>query len=504
MAIYYVRATGNDAQSGTSAGTAWASLTHALSVNGASVAGSTVYVGAGVYRGTNAIGISGAAGSVTAIIGDVDGAQTGDAGEVVVSSYTTNDFSAPSGSVLLAFTTHTYLSFSLLTFVGGGAGLISNSAGGTIGCSFTDCTFNYIGGFATTTMIAITSTTTGAALNITFDRCTMFTAYSGALSFTLTTTNTGSSDWDANVIIRNCAIITIGSGSGGLAVNVTSGGANTYHGGGVRVYNCLLATAGNAFNTAAANVSTAASVACGVYNSLLMGGGGGFNANTAGQVVENFNNLFMHGTAYTNTTAGAGSRTNSAVSGTYAAAIVELGQSYKWAGVYRQFFAPNGASSPLLGYGSAGSGGNYPTVDWANRPRPSGGSSSVAAVGAYERHDFAVEDTVTYNDSPASGKLVGPGDQDIQIPVDAVSSTISIYLYFDSYGGTSYPSATLLANGELGITTQTKTCTSSADSWQQLTFSAITPSKAGWVTIRITSFDTNGTGTVNFDTLSVA
>ena len=89
--------------------------------------------------------------------------------------------------------------------------------------------------------------------------------------------------------------------------------------------------------------------------------------------------------------------------------------------------------------------------------------------------------------------------------MDAVSTTIAIQLYQGAgYTGTTYATATLLANGELGITTQTETCTSSTGTWQQLTFTVQTPSKAGWVTIQVTSYDTSGTGTLNFDTLGVA
>jgi hypothetical protein len=142
-------------------------------------------------------------------------------------------------------------------------------------------------------------------------------------------------------------------------------------------------------------------------------------------------------------------------------------------------------------------------VDWANRPRPSGGS--VDAVGYLERHDFAIQDTTQYPSTyTSSGKVVGPGDQYIQIPVDATSTTITVQVMMESagqgaaYGGTNYAAAILLANGELGVTTQTETCSSTLGSWQTLGFSAINPSKQGWVTIQIVSYDTTGTAATWF------
>jgi hypothetical protein len=156
----------------------------------------------------------------------------------------------------------------------------------------------------------------------------------------------------------------------------------------------------------------------------------------------------------------------------------------------------------LLGFGSGGS--PAVTVDWLNRQRPSGGGSASNGIGYLELHDFAIQDTVTYQAGTSSGKLIGPGDQYLRVPVDATTNTISIYLYQGSgYAGSTYATATLLANGELGITTQTLTCSSSLSSWQQLTFTVQTPTKQGYVYVQISSFDTSGTGTVNFDTLAV-
>jgi hypothetical protein len=99
--------------------------------------------------------------------------------------------------------------------------------------------------------------------------------------------------------------------------------------------------------------------------------------------------------------------------------------------------------------------------------------------------------------------MTGPGDCDLWVPVDAVSTTIAIQVYQGAgYGGSNYATATLLANGELGVAAQTQTCSLSTGSWQTLTFSAIAPTKAGWVKIRVTSFDSSGTANTFFGALT--
>jgi hypothetical protein len=293
-------------------------------------------------------------------------------------------------------------------------------------------------------------------------------------------------------------MLVLGSNVNVSAINVSSSAANTYKGGGVRIYDCtVVGFLGVDIGSAGVNIST--SVPCEIHNSVVVVGITGINAQSSGQIIGSYNSIYAT-TPETNYTYGTGDVSNSAGTGTYLAPLLELGQSYKWAGVLRQFMAPDGTASPLLGAGSATFSGNYPTVDWANRPRPSGGGSANAAIGYSELHDFAVQDTSTVPSTyTSSAKLVGPGDADLFIPVDATSTVITIQVEQGAgYGGTNYASATLLTAGELGVTTQTETCTSSTGSFQTLTFNAINPSKQGWVKVRVTSFDTSGTASVWF------
>lgn len=495
MATWYVRKSGSNSNAGTSPSAAWLTFGHALASGSGVSAGDSIYIGAGVYRETVTIGLSGSSvGGNINIIGDVDGAKTGDAGEIELTAFTTNDTTASASSTLLAFGSKSYLAFSLLTMVGGAGNPTMVSASSSTNVSFTDCTFLDA---ATPASTAWTLTTVAAAATSwTIDRCSFFTVRQfTTMSIVLPTTNSGSADYDAMIVFRNSFFISVGGQTSGGVLNMSTSGANTFKGGGVRVYNCNILSGGIGFWANSASLST--TVPCEIHNSVIACTAG-TNATTSGQITETYN-LYYSTTPRTNVTAGTGSISN----GSYAP-MIEVGQSYKYgAGAIRPFMAPT-ANSPVLGFGSGGTGGNYPSVDWMNRPRPSGGGSASYAAGYLERHDFAIQDTTIYNDVPSSGELVGPGDQFIQVPVNGGSSTISMYLRYDSYGGSTLPSATLLASGELGIATQTISCTSAASgAFQQLTFTTISASKAGWVTLQVTSYDTNGTGTVHFDTLAV-
>ena len=95
MATYYVRRSGNDASAGTSAGAAWATIGKALGASGIA-SGDTVYIGAGIYREAVTVGFTPS--GTTSVIGDVDGAKTGDAGEVRWTGMV-SDFSGASNGI---------------------------------------------------------------------------------------------------------------------------------------------------------------------------------------------------------------------------------------------------------------------------------------------------------------------------------------------------------------------------------------------------------------------
>lgn len=92
MTTYYVGAGGNNANAGTS----WAQ--RKLTLNGAEdipvAAGDTVYVGAGIYRETLTVDVSGSSGSPITYIGDYDGSHTDGTGGVVRITGSDDDITA--------------------------------------------------------------------------------------------------------------------------------------------------------------------------------------------------------------------------------------------------------------------------------------------------------------------------------------------------------------------------------------------------------------------------
>jgi hypothetical protein len=225
------------------------------------------------------------------------------------------------------------------------------------------------------------------------------------------------------------------------------------------------------------------------------------NANTSGQITEDYNWICAV-TPRASVTAGSNSIAVSANAIAYAPAL-DFGQSLLNGFSPRPHLTPM-VGSPLLNFGSTGA----PSVDLLNRPRPAGsglGASAgiLLAVGALERHDTASQETSVVDAGSSGIKIVGPGDHDLKIPVDASSTTISIRARYDTnHAATNKPQAILLANPKIGVTAETVTMTAAVDTWQTLTFAAQTPSAKGVVTVRLVSRSAAGNGIAYFDTVA--
>jgi len=136
--------------------------------------------------------------------------------------------------------------------------------------------------------------------------------------------------------------------------------------------------------------------------------------------------------------------------------------------------------------------------------RATGITTQNYAGGAYERHDTAQKETTITDASGVAVKIVGKGSHDFQIPVNAASTVITVRVRYDTaHGATNKPQAILLANGEIGVTTETKTATGAAGSFETLTFSAQTPTAKGVVTVRLVSRSDVANGIAYFDTFTV-
>lgn len=492
MTDYYLRTAangGSDAANGLSAGAAWATFGKALGASGIA-SGDHLYVGAGTYREVVTVAMTSAV-AETKLTGDVDGLKTGDAGEVIWSAYTTNDTTAPSANPTLNLSARDFLTFERLTFIGGNASqsCVNGTTTNSTNITFTECLF--VPGAQDKPLVSYTGLADVAASWL-FDRCLFFCTGANQDGVNLTFPTSSVADYDVGFVLKNCRIS--GPVTGQFLFGNTSG-ANSFKPGGLQVWNCTAIHCGRFILLNNANFST--SIPATVYDCFIWDSVVALASTSSGQITEDYNAIYA-GTARSNVSAGAHSQAFTAAY-TYAA-LLHLGQAM-WVGNHQRPFLTPGAGSPLLGFGNQASA---PTVDAWNRARPSGGASGSAGIGYLERHDNWVKETSTTDAGSVGLRITGPGDQDIDLAVDASSTVVTVKMRFDSsYGGASKPQAILLANGEIGVATETKTMTAAADTWETLTFSTFTPSTKGVVTVRLVSRDTGATGKTFADTLVV-
>lgn len=463
---------------------------------GAVAGGDTIYVGGGgsgalgVYR--EVITIGQAPSSVVSVIGDVDGSHTGDSGGVILSDYTTNDTTAGSTSANLNGNSKANWSFSKLMIFKGNSGSVITMGTDAHDWSFTDCMI--FGGSGNVALLTSTSTAGGAtALNLTIDRCSLYTARgSGYISITCNQSGSSSGDNDLHVTIKNSFF----SGNG-TCVAIASTSSTGVKPGGVNVRNCT-AWGASTFLSTGAGWSTA--IPATVNNCLMLSGASGstcLSANTSGQITEDYNIIWGFATPRANVTAGTHS-----ISDTSRAPLVHLGQERIFGDPLWRAFCEPMSTSPILGFGNDG---NQSAYDMRNKPKPAGGASASPAVGALERaNTFATELSVT-NDNTTPISCTGPAYAEFLVPVkNGHSTTISVYARQDStYAGTK-PQIQIDAQGRIGVSAQTVTSTAAANSWQQISLSSFTPTANGLVVVRVLSNDTNGAGRCYFDTFAIA
>jgi len=485
MATRYVRKTGSDGNGGTSPSDAWLTIGKALGASGLA-SGDQLWVGAGTYRETVAVAMTSAT-AETKITGDVDGAMTGDAGEVIWTAYTTNDTTTPSATILLNLAGRDFLTFEKLTMIGAPGNVTINGSTTTnaTNITFTDCTI-----ITSTQNTSALVTYTGLAnvqANWLFNRCCFLTQVGNAVTIILPTS--ASADYDANIVFRSCFFLLLS----GTAISVATSGAAAFKPGGVVALNCT-SHAANFMVATTGNVAT--SIPCQVKNCLILSGSSvALSANSTGQIVEDYNRI-----------QGASARSNVAVgthsiSDTSIAPLYELGQALMVGRSPRPFLSPM-AGSPLLGFGNDSSP-TPPTVDLLNRPRPAGGGSLLPAVGAFERHDTAIREVTTVRTGTTALVIVGPGDHQFDVAVDAVSTVIACWMRFDTNHGTTTRPQVVITNGtECGVADQTITATGAVDTWVQVS-ATIVPTSAGVVTVRVVARPTAATGKLFVDDVTV-
>ena len=484
MASFYVRTNGADGtggHDGTTPALAW--LTPAYAVTHVS-AGDTIWVGAGVYRTSTGVAPSSMA-SMTYLYGDTDGSHTGDAGEVKLTAFATNDTTAPTAVTLLNLASKNFWTVGGFTIMCGGAVGISIS-GTTHDIVLQDLTIFGGKGFQP---ISTPSYTWGQAMNLTIQRCRVWSQSAAGINLVNLPASATGADQNQNILVQNRIVLCFGA-----AAVFISAAANTKHSGGVRIYNCFLfgSTAVDA-----TDVDLSTTYLTTVYNCFLGGTGTGVNGNATAKPVEDYNYI-VSATGVANVNAGS-----------QGAHTITDG-SYDWTFMWGQEFVfgarprPFGmwpAGSPMLGWGTAGV---TVTDDLLGAVRPGSGAATVAkALGPMERSNSWVKETGTVRTGSNAISCAGPGYQDFSLPVDAASTTVTIYLRYDStYAGT-LPSLNVLNGGECGVANASQAQVGAANTWEQRTLT-FTPTSAGIVTIRLLSSDTNGGGKAFADDFAVA
>lgn len=487
MAEYFVRKSGSDSNAGTSPSQAWATIGKALGAAGIS-SGDTVYIGAGVYRESVTVNMTSAV-AETRVVGDVDGAKTGDIGEVRWTGYT-DDKILPSAGQNLILNGRDFLTFEKIVFVGGNNRCIDASTTLSTNITINDCYF--ISGNYANMLIRIDATAQGV-LNWTFNRCIFIHAFRD--SHITIIPAVGSSSWDLNVRINNCLFL------GGATAQVYLNGGATCFAGGVYINNCTFG-----FNEVRAfrndSTRTSQTFPCRINNCFFIGSfaSAAIEGGHASQTIQDYN-YFACGFPNTLTTTNG---SNSRGSGDFSYHF-HIGQEI-WQGKQIKPALTPCLDSPLLSFGNVSGS----ITDYWNRTRPAGCgplmSGTGNAVGYIEYHDYGNKENSVVDGIPNPLKLIGPGDQDLYFPVESGRSTnFSILGRYDSlHGTTNKPQVILLSNGELGISGQTGTMTASNDTWESISsFIPFIPSGNGWTSLRLVSRPTGISGIAYFSSINI-
>lgn len=489
MAIYYIRKSGNDGNSGLLPTDAWLTIGKALGAAGIS-SGDTVYVGAGTYRETVTVAMIGAI-AETSIVADVDGSHAGDVGEVIWTAYTVNDKTNPTNQPLMNLDGRSFLTFDGFYFVGGNhphqPSIVESRTLTSTNITFRRCVFN--SGALGECIHWLANPDTPAHFLI--DHC-VFLAWGYSFNYHciyIEIVDANTADMELDFVILNSVFMLGAFYRTGVYM---FGYGSIFSMGGPLVQNCLFFGGYNQVNITGITTTNPAQV----YHCTMLGAANwSITDDLPGIVVEDYNFVSESGFVDGNVTSGGHS-----INGPAYAPLLSVHQELWQNRMLRPFLSPI-ENSPLLGFGNSVLPAPL-TIDFSGRPRPAGGQLTNA-VGPFERHDTATREAGTFDVTPGI-VITGPGDHDFKIPVDATSTTISVKARYDAaHGAGNKPQAILLANPEIGITAETQTMTAAANTWETLIFAAQTPTAPGVVTVRLISRSAATNGHAYFDTFAV-
>lgn len=283
-------------------------------------------------------------------------------------------------------------------------------------------------------------------------------------------------------LISNCLIV-YASGSGASAIASTRIG-------GISIRNCDIIG-----NTAGIKIITALTVGqtIVILNSVLQSDYTALVATAVGELTENYNTLSGNTTNYTNTAIGVNTLTYPPL---FALPLLSAGQ----AGISGFRLPP-----PLLGELSQWSqiralaGFGEALTDLFGLKRPA--TSAKNSWGAVQ-YQNQLRDTTTVRTGMSSLKLTDAGRQQIIIPVEAVNTTITVYVYREAnYAGIN-PQMILKQAGQADITV---TDAGGAAAWNALTHTWIPAVVPNYIAIELVSHNTALAGAygIFFDDLTV-
>lgn len=502
MTTYYISASGSDANNGLgpdashASNKPYATLGKAMNTGSPVLPGDTVYLGPGImYQGAAGIipiaAIS-SVGSPTAFRGDPSNAQGFKDGSGVRlapapcwvtmrTSADTTDGPVTSGTTLFVFTTNSCkgLQFYDSCFEASPTAgvLVAFSLATNSDILFQDCRL-----FALSVLNVTTNVAAAAARNLTVRRCFSVCNQFFAIS---STTAAATADADLAITIENNLIF------GKLTANIglSASGGNLAGGVHFNGNTVVFPVSGSAHvQTTALRVSTVTPIT--IEGNVFIGGIP-VTAGTAGHVIDNGYNRFYQQGASSNFTA-AGTTLTGFLPQLVLPDLVKWGLDMPRNDIF--------GWTDLAHANQRASAWTNVTPDFRGRTaRPWGAGASI---GCWQAQGVAQDATSAITGGGANSlKLTGAGEVSMWIPVDAAGFTVSILTKSTSYGGTNYPQMIVVANPNIGVTSDT-TVTASSASEQTITTATITPTAKGVMEVRLISRSSSVSSSTFFDLLT--
>lgn len=458
--------------------------------------GDIVWVGAGDYRqiiipGNN---LAGQWTNYVTFKGDNSGYNTGDAGQIRCVPWT-SDLATGATSIINANSVGiSNVIFETHLFGYGTAPVITNFTGiaAQLNWIFRKCVFDQEASelYGTAMLIAPCGMIWPQFYGWVFDRCVMNENGSGYGISATTNTNARAQDWDIGLSFLQCA---------SLGGDFFGNGKTTGVGlpGGIKwLSNTWQQFAG--FLQWQISTLWSTKIPSVMYGNLCLNGGGtsNFSANTLGALIEDYNNCTSSlGRSLTPI----GPHTNLGSNKTLQ--INTKMQDWLFGQLPRPMYEPQiGSNAIAFGTKDTSAG----VVDMLGHPRPSVASKWTA--GCLERWNTGLKTTSIVNDGSNAIVITGFGGHDFDIAVDAVQTTISVYIRYDSNYQGPLPRVEIVNGDGVGVGEyHLPVSKNSLNAFAQYSIT-INPTQQGVVTLRISSLDTSAAnnGNVYADTFAVA